>query len=346
MKIWYNKKEDKSCMLITDRKTRRYFSGIDVDEGVMLILDKKYYLTDARSFCAVNEKLSSTDIISVKYCGLQSIEKILKAERVKTLYIDYQQTTVAELEEYKKFKLKIKDCSTEIKSLRSIKSDVEIQKITRACEIVQQSFYETLKEIKLGVTEKYLADFIKNSMLELGAEDVSFDTIVAFGKNSAVPHHQTGDTKLKENQVVLIDVGCTVDGYCSDLTRTVFFGNPDDEFVKTYNAVLDANLTALENITAGITTCDADAFARNILKEKNVDVYFTHSLGHGLGLDIHEYPSLSPKTSDELKNGMAVTIEPGVYFDDKYGIRIEDTVILKDGKVKRLFTDEKNLIII
>ena len=345
MKIWYNK-NSKSCMLLTDRKTRRYFSNIDVDEGVMLITDKKYYLADARSFYAVKDKLSSTDIIAVKYDGIESIKSILKSERVKTLLVDYQKTTVAELEEYKKFKLKIKDCSANIKSLRSVKTQTEIQKISRACEIVEKAFYKTLKEIKLGVTEKYLAEFIKDAMIELGAEDISFDTIVAFGSNSAVPHHQTSDAKLKENQVVLIDVGCIVDGYCSDLTRTVFFGKPSDEFVKNYQAVLDANLTAIENISDKTITCDADAFARNKLKDYGLDGYFTHSLGHSLGLDIHEYPSLSPKTKDVLTDGMVFTIEPGVYLDGKYGIRIEDTVVLENGKVKRLFTDEKNLIII
>lgn len=346
MKIWYNKKDKNPCMLITERKTRRYFSGIDVDEGIMLLTNKKYYLTDARSFSAVKEKLSVSDIIAVKYQGLESVREILKKERVKTVYIDYQNTTVAEFNEFKKFKLKIKDCSKKIKSLRAIKSNIEIQKIARACEIVEKAFYKTLKEIKLGVTEKYLADFIKNAMIDSGADDVSFDTIVAFGQNSAIPHHQTSNTKLENNQVVLIDVGCKVEGYCSDLTRTVFFGSPDDEFKEKYQAVLTANLNAIEKITEKTLTCDADAIARNYLQVQGLDKYFTHSLGHGLGLDIHEYPSLSPKTKESLTNGMAFTIEPGVYFDGKYGIRIEDTVILENGKVKRLFTDEKKLIII
>ena len=345
MKIWYNKKA-KSCTLITDRKTRRYFSGIDVDEGVILLSDKKYYLADARNFYAVKNLLISTDIIPVKYDGIESIERILKSDKIKTLYIDYDNTTIRELETYKSFKIKIKDCSNWLKNLKSIKTETEVQKIKRACEIVQDAFYETVKEIKKGVTEKYLAEYIKNSMLKMGAEDISFDTIVAFQENSAVPHHQTGDTELKENQVVLIDVGCKVDGYCSDLTRTVFFGSPSDEFIKNYNAVLDANLTAIDKITCGTLTCEADKFSRDKLKELGLDEYFTHSLGHGLGLNIHEFPSLSKKTQDALKNAMTFTIEPGVYFDGKYGIRIEDTVILQDGKVHRLFTDEKKLIII
>ncbi len=346
MEIWYNKRNKKSCILVTSRKARRYFSGIDVDEGVLLITDKKYYLTDARNYYAVKNLLSSTDIKSVKYESLETVKNILKSEKINTLYVDYENTTVAEFQNYKRFKLKIKDCSSHLKSLRSIKTATETEKIKRACQIVQDAFYKTLQQLKLGVTEKYIADFIQETMIKSGAEDISFDTIVAFGENSAVPHHQTGNTKLKENQVVLIDVGCRVDGYCSDLTRTVFFGNPDDEFVKNYKAVLDANQTAIESITDGTITCDADAYARNKLKEFNLDQNFTHSLGHGLGLDIHEYPSLSPKTQNTLKNGMAFTVEPGVYFDGKYGIRIEDTVILEDGKVLRLFTDDKNLIII
>ncbi|MBO5714279.1 MAG: aminopeptidase P family protein, partial [Clostridia bacterium] len=340
MKIWYNKKDKKSCMLITDRTTRRYFSGFDVDEGVMLIGDKNFYLTDARSFYAVKNKLENTDIIAVEYKGIDTIGEILKTQKIKTLYLDYEKTTIAQLVQYRTFKLKIKDCSNKIKTLRSIKTDVELDKIKSACNIVEQAFYKTIKELKKGVTENQVADFIKNAMLEVGAEDISFDTIVAFGKNSAVPHHQTGDTRLEDNQVVLIDVGCKVDGYCSDLTRTVFFGTPSEDFKKNYRAVLTANLEAIKNITDNTLTCDADAIARNYLKEQGLDKFFTHSLGHGLGLDIHEFPSLSYRTKDTLKNNMAFTIEPGVYLDGEYGIRIEDTVVLKDGKVYRLFTDD------
>jgi Xaa-Pro aminopeptidase len=141
-------------------------------------------------------------------------------------------------------------------------------------------------------------------------------------------------------------MGCKVNGYCSDITRTAFFGKPSKKFIDCYNAVLNANQIAIENIGEKTLTDKADAFARDYLKEQGVGEFFTHSLGHGVGLEIHEYPTLSPKKSQVLENGMVFTIEPGVYFDGEFGIRIEDTVTLESGKIKRLFNDSKELLIL
>jgi Xaa-Pro aminopeptidase len=202
-----------------------------------------------------------------------------------------------------------------------------------------------LEEVKEGVTELELKEKLLTFYGELGAQGESFDTIVAFGKNSAVPHHQTGVTVLERGMPILIDTGCLVDGYASDFTRTVYFGKPTKEFISAYNAVKQANEYAIENIKDGTYTDQADGYARAVLKKYGLEEYFTHSLGHGLGLEIHEYPTLSIKRKDRLENKMLFTIEPGVYFDGKFGIRIEDTVLL-DGKAERLYTDKKDLIIL
>ena len=180
-------------------------------------------------------------------------------------------------------------------------------------------------------------------MVKLGAQGLAFDTIVAFGKNSAIPHHVTGDTPLTENTVVLIDTGAKYKGYCADITRTYFFGKPNGKFIDRYNAVLDANLLAEEKIYVGLSVKDADNIARQSLKQVGLDNFFTHSLGHGLGLDIHESPSLSPKGEGTILENSPFTIEPGVYFDGEYGIRIEDTVYISGEKLIRLFTDDKTL---
>ena len=196
------------------------------------------------------------------------------------------------------------------------------------------------------MTELELKDIIENYILEFGGEGTSFDTIVAFSKNSAVPHHKTGSTVLENDMPMLIDMGARYNGYCSDITRTFFFGNPSKEFISCYDAVLKANITAEQNIKCGTATDVADEFARNFLKEKGLAEYFTHSLGHGLGLEIHEYPTLSFRKKDILTENMLFTIEPGVYLENKFGIRIEDTVLLTKDGVKRLFTDSKELKII
>ena len=143
---------------------------------------------------------------------------------------------------------------------------------------------------------------------------------------------------------ILVDMGANYKGYLSDLTRTAFFGKPSSKFIVVYEKVKEANQVAIDSITAGMTTRDADMISRDVLKKYDLSKYFTHSLGHGVGLEVHEFPTLSPGSDNELKEGMVFTIEPGVYIDGELGIRIEDTVVIKNGKVERLFNDEKNLL--
>lgn len=331
---------------MSDRIERRYFSGIDIAEGYMLFAYEKYYFCDKRYFSALKDKLKNTDIKAKVFSSFSSIKEVLEEEGVKTVYIDYDATSLSLYKEYKGFNVKLKDGTESLKKIFSVKSGKEIKDIKKACQIAQKSFYNILPEIKPPITERELKDILESEMIKNGAEGTSFDTIVAFRENSAVPHHETGETQLKDNSVILIDFGCKINGYCSDITRTVFYGEPDKEFLDNYNAVLSANIKAEEQITSGLIGKDADNIARSVLNEKGLGEYFTHSLGHGVGLNIHEKPFLSPKSEDILKNKTVFTVEPGVYFDGKYGIRIEDTVVLENGKVKRLFTDGKELIII
>lgn len=339
--------EKTGALLITDRKTRKYFTGVDVAEGYVIKSScATVCFADARYYYGVKDKLESAGVKAILFNGLETIKEYLKKERVKRIYLDYTKETVTDYTAYKKLGFKLLDGSTQIKNLRSIKTSSEIERIKRACVIAEKAYHTAIKEVKKGITENALKTRIEELMKEFGAEGTSFETIVAFGKNSAIPHYETGDTVLLDNTVILVDMGCTVDGYCSDLTRTAYFGNPDEEFRKCYQAVLKANVLAEEQIGSGMNGKQADAIARSSLKGDGLDEYFTHSLGHGIGLDVHEYPTLSPKREDVLMDEMVFSIEPGVYLNEKFGIRIEDTVILENGKVKRLFTDDKNLIIL
>lgn len=333
-------------VLISDKYDRRYYSGVDNEEGYLLLSKNPAYFTDSRYFYALKEKLKNSVITPVLYTGLKSVKDYLKLEKIKTLFVDYRKTTLKDAEDFKSFRIKIKDASDFLEKGRAVKSKAEIENIATACNIIERAVKGAIKELKVGVTEKAIAEFIQKTIKELGGEGESFSTIVAFGKNSAVPHHQTGDDKLAPNSVVLIDTGALYKGYASDITRTVYFGNPTKEFIYAYNAVLTANQRVIEEVKAGASYKDVDAFARKILREHGLEKYFTHGLGHGLGLEIHEFPTLSKRGVGEVKDGDVFTVEPGVYIDGEYGIRIEDTVTVKKGNIKRLFSDEKELLLI
>ncbi len=339
--------DNSSVYLITDRLTRNYLSGIDVAEGYLLLCDSgTICLTDARYYSAVKPLFESAGIKTILYKGFETLEETIKSLKKRVLFVDFSRETVKEYNNYKSFNLEIKDCASILEKMRSVKSEEEILLIKTACDIAQKAYYLGISKVKEGITEIELKRIIEEKIVELGGDGESFDIIVAFGENGAVPHHVTGQTKLKKDTSILIDMGAIVKGYMSDLTRTAFFGKPSQKFVDCYNEVLKANELAESKIVSSMTTDQADAIAREHLKEKGLGEYFTHSLGHGLGLEIHEFPALSPRRKDELKENMVFTIEPGVYFDGEFGIRIEDTVVIKGGKVQRLFTDDKKLMIL
>lgn len=332
--------------LITDRLTRKYLSGFDLAEGVLILCaESSAYFTDARYYYAAESKISEAGAKPV-LLKADALKDFIKSLDIKTLYIDYDRTTVSEYERYKEFGAEIKNCAERIMALRAVKSDKELEYTRVACDIIQKAYYAAMKLVKKGVTEREIAEAIRAEIKRLGGEGESFETIVAFGANAAIPHHETGETRLKENEAILVDTGAVYNGYCSDFTRTVFFGTPSEEFVNAYNATLHASLAAFEGISAGMGCAEADKIARDVLSERGYGEYFTHSLGHGVGMEIHERPTLSPRSKDTLKEGAVFTIEPGVYLNGKFGIRIEDTAFIHNGKAERFFTDSKELSII
>lgn len=335
------------ALLITDRLTRKYLSGIDVAEGsIFYAAGKAYYLTDARYFSAAKIKSSAAGFISVPYKGEESVKQLYAESGAKSLLVDFTRITAAQYFSYESWAKNVSDCSCELNRMRAVKSESELGDIRRACDIASTAYYRGIAQVKKGMTERQLADIIESEMLALGAQQPSFETIVAFGENAAVPHHETGKTRLADDKVILVDMGALFNGYCSDLTRTAFYGEPSQKFLSAYAAVLNANLSAEREITAGMTGSQADKIARDLLTAAGYGQYFTHSLGHGVGLEIHEYPYLSPKRDNLLEEGNVFTVEPGVYIDGEFGIRIEDTVVMRGGKVERLFDDDKSLKII
>lgn len=333
------------AVILTDPAERQYFTGFESSFGYLVMTAEAVaFYTDKRYLYAADNLLSHEGVKVEQFTGMEKIKEFLTRNCVKTAGIDYSLTTLSEFAELKKLGVRFKDAGKKLSAVFAVKDKEEIKNIKKACEIAERAFYDTLPFVKSGITEKQLANELEYRMHVLGAEKVSFDTIVAFGENTAVPHHETGSAKLEKNMPVLIDFGCKVNGYCSDCTRTFYFGVAPEDFKKAYAAVLEANLKAEAEIKAGCDAAAADKIARDVLKGYGMDNAFTHSLGHGIGVNIHEYPYLSPKgEGKKLKNGMVFSIEPGVYFDGRFGIRIEDTVILSGGSIKRLFTDDKNL---
>lgn len=337
---------NKNACLITDELTGKYLTGLSLDEGYLILADEMTLLVDARYYSATKTAYQNTGVNVKLFTCFKDLKEFLQSLNVQTLYLDFSKITVKQFNEYKAFGFEIQDAEKYIIDARAVKSQTEIDNIVKACEIAEKAYHKAMKQVRLGMTEIELKQIIEQNIVNLGGQGASFETIVAFGKNGAVPHHKTCNDRLSENMPILVDMGAIFNGYMSDITRMAYFGTPTKKFLDCYSQVLLANQLAIEKIKLGTKTNQADAFARESLQKANLDKYFTHSLGHGIGIEVHEFPALSFRKEDELKENMVFTIEPGVYIDGEFGIRIEDTVLLTKSGVKRLFTDSKELLIL
>lgn len=333
------------AVLTEQSDLRQYLTGLETSFGYV-ITDKSgtVFYTDSRYIEAAKNTLVSKGIEVKLYEG--SLEKVLKA--YKEVAIPLARTYHTNFEKLSSYGLKIVDSGKAFDEIMAIKHDYEIENIRLACNAADNAFVNLLPRIKEGMSENDVAAELEYLMRKEGASGTSFSTIVAFGKNSSVPHHETCGDKLKFGDIILIDFGCKVNGYCSDCTRTFLFGddNKHAHFKTAYGHVLKAHMLVKENLVSGDSGKVADSYAREYLKANGLDKFFTHTLGHGIGVNVHEKPSLSPRSEEILLDNMVFSDEPGVYFAGKFGIRIEDTVMLSDGKVVSLTDSDKNLIIL
>lgn len=233
-----------------------------------------------------------------------------------------------------------------IQESRMVKDDDELAKIARAEAIGDAAFSYILDVIKPGMTESDIALELEFFMKRQGASKLSFDTIVASGPNSSMPHAQVTDRKLENGDFITMDFGCVYQGYCSDMTRTVALGAPSDEMRKVYQIVLDANWRAMEGIRAGVECQTIDALARDYIAKQGYGEFFGHGLGHSVGIEIHEEPRFSPKCKAITKENMVITDEPGIYLPGRFGVRIEDLVVVKKDGYECLSHSPKELIIL
>lgn len=307
-----------------------------------------YVITDSRYYEQVEKECEGLQLVKWESKGMAAtIQELLSEDKKIQIVLEDDMN----LAQYMKLTEVCKNCafalgSKWIRKPRMVKDAEELAKLEQAEHIGDAAFTHILDVLKPGVSEREIALELEFFMKKQGASKLSFDTIVASGANGSMPHAQVTDRVLQSGDFVTMDFGCVYQGYCSDMTRTVAIGTPTDEMKKVYQIVLDANLRAMEQITAGKRCNEIDAVARDYIREQGYGEYFGHGLGHGVGLDIHEEPRFSPKCDVITQENMVITDEPGIYLPGQFGVRIEDLVVVKENGYQKLSQSEKKLIIL
>ena len=333
------------ALLVSFSPNLRYLSGFTGSSGVLLVLTgKSILITDPRYTIQAAQE-SSCQVRIAKGPLVLDVVAAIKRHGLKRIGYEPARMT-CDFHESLKSRLPMR-ASLEaapgwVEELRMVKSPAEIALIRRSVETNSRAFEHVAARVKPGMKEQDLAAELEYRMRRLGAEKPSFETIVAGGVRSALPHAQPTAAPLRRGLVV-VDMGAMQDGYCSDMTRMLFLGVPGPKVKRAYRAVLEAQLAGIDAVRAGARTARVDAAARNVLKGYGLDRAFVHSTGHGLGLEIHEPPRIGKRDKTTLQAGMAITIEPGVYLEGFGGIRIEDTVVVTDRGCEILTPTAKEL---
>lgn len=339
------------AFLFIDNINRRYLSGFNssagalvVDkDGATLFLDFRYY-----EMATIKQKkgllADGLKVVLQEGSLFGMISDLLASKEIKTVAIDGNRVTAAELQAIKeKLGVEVEIMTGVVEEFRKIKTPDELDKIRKAQAITDAAFSHVLGFIKNGVTENEVAAELEYFIRRSGCT-LAFDTICVSGTNSSLPHGVPSDTPLTQNSFLTMDFGAAYDGYCSDMTRTVVLGKADDEMKRLYNTVLEAQERALAVIKAGITGKAADAAARDHIDACGYKGAFGHSLGHSLGLEIHESPNFAWSNEKEIPAGVVMSVEPGIYIGGKYGVRIEDIVYVTENGCENLTSSKKVLI--
>ncbi|MDE6626573.1 MAG: aminopeptidase P family protein [Lachnospiraceae bacterium] len=366
------RKEQMAAVLIDSPSNLYYYTGFTGGEAmfVMTVKDSEaakdssegYLITDSRYYEQVEKECPGLTLIRLEKKGYSETVKML-LDRLKGVGdIDFMEDDRADgikiaVEDSMRLSQYMKLCETcqgyafqtageTINQSRMVKDEQELLKIARAEEIGDAAFSYILGVIKPGITESEVALELEFFMKRQGASGLSFDTIVASGANSSMPHAQVTDKRIEYGDFVTMDFGCIYQGYCSDMTRTIAVGKATQEMEKIYQIVLDANRYAMEGIREGVSCKAVDALAREHIKKQGYGEYFGHALGHGVGVDIHEEPRFSQKCEVIIKENMVITDEPGIYIPGRFGVRIEDLVVVKKDGYRKLSQSEKELIVL
>ena len=340
-------------ILITNPENRYYISGFTGSAGYLFITPGAAYLnTDFRYIEQATNQSPSFEIVKIDSELKWFIDLLIK-HRINTLGFESEDLSFAghsrfsEIIDKNKLNkiVNLKPLSSTIEKIRAVKYIDEIDILKEAIRISDEAMNTIAPTIQAGISEREIAFQLENKMRELGAEGPSFDTIVGSGPNAALPHHRAGERIIQKGESIVIDMGAKFQGYCSDLTRTFCVGKPDETFRKVYDTVFTAQQTAISLVEQEMTGTDCDNIARKVIEESGFGDKFGHSLGHGVGLAVHEYPRVSPNSPDILMNNMVFTIEPGIYIPGWGGVRIEDIITLQNNKAEVLSAATRNEII-
>lgn len=340
--------ENQSALIFTP-VSRLYLSGFESSLGYLFITkDKTVLFVDGRYIEAAKRNVNS-DIEVRLFTKLSEQAKEFLGDEIKSLLVETS-NTVADVKGFEKlFERKIipsDELENTLHSLRLVKKDYEVECVIKAQRMAEKAFEDTLEFIRPGVTEIEIAAELEYRMKLAGSEKISFETIAVSGEKSSMPHGVPDNKIIKSGDFITMDFGATYKGYHSDMTRTVAVGFATDEMEKVYNTVLEANIAAIETVCEGVKASEVDLAARSIIKSAGYGEYFTHSTGHGVGLEIHEAPTVSFKNEKNLASGQIITIEPGIYLEGKFGVRIEDMVVVTKNGCNNLTKANKSLIII
>ena len=339
-------------MLLTCEANRFYASGFHSTgtDGVALVTrEGNFYFTDSRYIEAAHNKVQDAEIAmtDAAHPYVDLINAAMEKTHVQKLGFEDAYMTVADYRHYsEKLHCQLVPATELLISLRQSKDEEEIQRMIAAQRIAEGALDQIVKEIKPGVTEKEIAARLQYLMLAGGAENMSFDPIVASGPNGSMPHAVPTDRKIQDGDFVTMDFGCIYHGYCSDMTRTIALGYVSEKMDKVYHTVLEAQLAGIAATKAGVTGKAMDAAARKVIDDAGFVGCFGHSYGHSLGLLIHEAPNASMRNDKPMPAGAVVSAEPGIYIPDEFGVRIEDVTVITDTGCEILTKSPKNLIIL
>ena len=338
------------AMLLTSEANCYYATGF-MGEGIALVTRRgSWYFTDSRYTEAADKAIGNAAVIrevsQEKPFSVLINEALAEAGAEKAGFED-QRMTVAEHAVYsEKLHCTLTPASALMTELRGSKDEEELSCMTAAQRIAEGALEQILKEIRPGMTEKEIAARLNYLMVSAGAEKTSFDTIVASGPNGSMPHAVPGMRKVREGDFITMDFGCVYKGYCSDMTRTVALGRPSDEMRNVYDIVLQAQLAGIAAAKAGVAGAAIDGAARKVIQDAGYGAYFGHSFGHSLGIDIHEAPNAAPGNDKPMPDGAVVSAEPGIYLPGKFGVRIEDVMILRSDGAQVITKAPKALLVL
>jgi len=338
------------AVLLVGDPNRNYLSGFTGDESFSLItLYKTFFITDSRFTEQAKQQVKDYEVLEYSKSGsfVNFLSDLISKIKVHRLGFEENVVSYSQYELYhSKLSCELVPMDGMVEKIRIVKDKEEISSIKNAAQIADKAFEHIIKFIKAGMTEREVGLELEFYMKKLGASDLSFPSIVASGVRSSLPHGQATAKIIKKGEFLTLDFGCIYEEYCSDMTRTVVIGEPSQKMLEIYNIVLEAGELALKKYKPEMQASKVDAVARDYITSKGYGKYFGHSLGHGVGREIHEAPVIGYRNNSKLKSGMVVSDEPGIYIPDFGGVRIEDLVMVTENGGETLSKSPKNLICI